>query len=255
MSGAKDSIPSMLWRASRGPQLWVAGPETIEQMIKDGDKDVQEVKTPPVEEGLKALFDERLTAALAIADQLPVCPIYEPSLVDLYDDIRFSILFGMNGNAINLCGMLLEFVLKYVRFLKDHGEDETFNQEIWSDYIEKPMLNSAIEKARKEGFIDENIETRLKLFKDDVRNPYAHFNVQKITEHVVFGKTQVRNTKTGETTEEDVPASHSPVFQLIAKRKVDEHQVLKVFIFVDSVVHHVIARLFEMGKEGPDTTK
>jgi hypothetical protein len=133
--------------------------------------------------------------------------------------------------------------------LKDHGKDETFNQEIWSEYIEKPMLHNAIEKARKEGFIDENVEARLKLFKDDVRNPYAHFNVQKITEHVVFGKTQVRNTKTGETTEEDVPASHSPVFQLIAKRKVDEHQVLKVFIFVDSVVHHVISRLFEMEKE------
>lgn len=57
MSGAKDSISSMLWRASRGPQLWVARPETVEQMIKDGDKDVQEVQTPPVEEGLKTLFE------------------------------------------------------------------------------------------------------------------------------------------------------------------------------------------------------
>ena len=101
MSGKKDSISAMLWRANRGPQVWVARPELVEQLIKDGDKDVQEVETPPVDEGLKALFNDRLTLALAIADQLPICPIYEPPLVELYDDIRFSILFGMHGNAIN----------------------------------------------------------------------------------------------------------------------------------------------------------
>ena len=41
-------------------------------------------------------------------------------------------------------------------------------------------------------------------------------------------------------------ASLNPTFQLIAKRKVDELQVLKVFNFVDSVVHHVIARLLQI---------
>lgn len=249
MAGAKDSISAMLWRANRGPQLWVAHPRQVERMIEQGDKDIKEVETLPVEEGLRALFDERLRKGLEIQSQLPICPIYEPPLVELYDDIRFSILFGMHGNAINLCGVLLEFVLKHVRFLRDHGREEAFNQAAWTEYVEKQTLHNAIERARKEGFIDDNIETRLKSFKDDVRNPYAHFNIQKITEHVVFGQTQVRNFTTGETTVEDVPASMSPAFQLIAKRKLDEHQVLKVFIFVDSVVHHVISRLLEMDQE------
>ena len=155
MGAAKDSISAMLWRANRGPQVWVARPELVERMLKDGDKDIKEVETPPVNEGLKALFEKRLSEALQVVDQLPNCPIYEPPLVELYDDIRFSILFGMHGNAINLCGTLLEFVLKYVRFLRDYGRKEAFNQDAWTTYIEKQTLHNAIERARKEGFIDE----------------------------------------------------------------------------------------------------
>ncbi len=246
MSSGEDDVSKMLWRAARSGTVCVAQPELIEQLLKEGDKNVSEVKHVPVEEGLKAIFAQRLLAAQRIVDKLLPCPIYEPPLVELYDDIRLSIIFGMNGNAINLCGVLLEFILKYVRFLRDHGRDVTFNNLAWSKYIESSTLHNAIELARSDGFIDDEIRDRLISFKEDVRNPYAHFNIQKITEYAVFGNTVVKDYATGQERVEDVPASLSPTFQLLAKRKFDELQVIKVFDFVDSVVQHVIVKLREI---------
>jgi hypothetical protein len=52
-----------------------------------------------------------------------------------------------------------------------------------------------------------------------------------------------KNVETGEERIVELPASTSPTLQIIAKDRMDENSVMKVFEFADRIVQHLFAML------------
>ena len=238
-----DSIDRLVYRALRGNELVVASSSTIHKAIESGEPFEEQPRLSP-EDAITKLFDERKQHALKVASIILPCPIPETPILYLYDQIRLCVLFNTNGAAITFCGILLEYTLKYTTYRQENHGNLNFDSEAWQKF-EGLTLSPAIVRARKAALIDGEIEKRLRAFAKELRNRYSHFNIQKITENAVFGNVKQRNCETGEEQIVELRASSSPTLQIIAKEKMDELTVLNVFQFVDSVVHHLFAKLHE----------
>lgn len=236
-----DSIHALVFRALRGNQLVVASSETIEKAIEKGEPITAEPELS-IEAAIDKLFEHRRNKAQVFASKLLPCPVPETPILYLYDQIRQCILFDMNGAAITFCGILIEYALKYATFIRETGGGSTFDSAIWEEF-EGITLVPAIVRAKKAGLINDEEETQLREFAKELRNRYSHFNIQKITEGVIFENVKERNIKTGQTQIIELPASRSPTLQIIAKEKLDEMTVFKVFDFCDRVVGNLFARL------------
>jgi len=236
-----DSIEALVSRLLRGTEIVMMSPETLSQVKQQGGP-IKTVELPSLEESLDKLFETRKQKALQLARDLPPCPTYDLPLLYLYDEIRQCILFGLNGTAITLCGILLEFALKYAIYLKEHPGETNFDSEVWERFEESLTLRPAINQARRVGLLDEQQANQLHDFAKDFRNTYTHFNIQKITKGATFPGVKVKDINTGNITVRDLPASHSPALQILAKAKIDEDQIFNVFRFVDEVVNHLYAQ-------------
>ncbi len=236
-----DVINGLVFRALRGTEMIVASPETIKDAIEKG-LPIREQQRLSVEEAINKLFDYRKQHALQFASNILPCPIPETPILYLYDQISQCILFDMNGAAITFCGSLVEYTLKYATYMKENPGAADFDSVAWNEF-EEITLVPAIVRAKKAGLIDDEIEKRLRSFAKDLRNRYSHFNIQKITAGAVFGKVKAKNIETGAESEIELPASKSPTLLIIAKEKMDELNVLKVFEFADRVVQHLFVTL------------
>ena len=86
---------------------------------------------------------------------------------------------------------------------------------------------------------------RLQEFREDIRDPYSHYNIRKITRNVIAGRVKVFNLETGKYEEKDILAEQNPTIQAVAKPLIDKRNVLYVFHFADEVVKYVLKRLKE----------
>jgi hypothetical protein len=242
MTAAMDSIEALVFRLLRGAEIVMMHPETL-SLAKQHGEPIKTVELPPLEESLDKLFETRKQKAFQLARDLPPCPTFELPLLYLYDEIRQCILFGLDGTAITLCGILLEFALKYAIYLKEHPGETNFDSEAWERFEESLTLRPAINQARRVGLLDETQANQLHDFTKDFRNTYSHFNIQKITKGATLAGVKVKDINTGTITVRDLPASHSPALQILAKAKIDEAEVFNVFRFVDDVVNHLYAQV------------
>ena len=238
---AQDSIHGLVFRALRGTELVVANPATIQKAIEKGEPISEE---PPlsIDAAINRLFDQRRKHALSLASTLLPCPISDAPILYLYDQIRLCILFKLNGAAITFCGILVEYALKYTTYARENPGITSFDSAAWGAF-EEITLGPAITRARKAGLIDEQNENNLRAFAKELRNKYSHFNIQEITKGAVFGKVKAKNFDTGEEKIIELSASQSPTLQIIAKDKMDEMNVMKVFQFADRVVQHLFVML------------
>jgi hypothetical protein len=232
-----DSVHALVHRALRGNQLVVANPETIKRGIQKGEP-ITEIDELPAHVAINRLFEDRRQKAQAIASQLLPCPVEDAPVLHLYDQIRQCILFGLNGTALVLCGMLVEYALKASLYHKEIGSETPFDTTAWEKY-EKITLGPAIDRAKKEGIIDDAKAKSLQGFRG-FRNRYSHFNIQRVTRDFVFTNVEERNIETGETQFIELPASQTPTLQVIAKEVLDEAVVLRVFRFCDDIVRSVM---------------
>ena len=76
-----------------------------------------------------------------------------------------------------------------------------------------------------------------------VTSRWFHYNIQKITEHVIAEGVKVLNTETGEHEEKDIEARDNPSIQTVVKPIVDKHYVLNVFHFADEVVKYLSGKV------------
>ena len=221
-----DSIDRLVWRALRGHKVAVSSLATIQQAKEKGVQ-ITEASRLSIQDAINKLFDERRQHALSIASRLLPCPIADTPVLYLYDQIRLCMLFNLNGAAITFCGILVEYALKYATYIKENPSATSFDTAAWGEF-EEIALAPAISRAKKAGLIDERIEKALRSFKDDLRNKYSHFNIQKITKDLVFDRSIEKNVATGE---DKIVAltPNTPILQIIAKDRLDEEQVLKVF--------------------------
>jgi hypothetical protein len=231
-----DSIDRLVWRALRGHEVAVSNLATLQQ-AKDKGIPVTEAPRLSINDAINKLFDERRQHALSVASHLLPCTIVDTPILYLYDQIRLCMLFNLNGAAITFCGILVEYALKYATYIRENPGATSFDTAAWEKF-EKLTLAPAIDRAKKAGLIDERIKKALHSFKDELRNKYSHFNIQKITKDLVFDRSIEKNLATGE---EKIVAltPNTPTLQIIAKDRLDEEQVLKVFKFADKLVIHL----------------
>ena len=233
-----EDIEKIMRDLAVGSDTIIVNPKTLEELRAYGVP-LDIVPAPTIER----LFDERKKIALLKIGQLPSLPKRLPPVVQaLYQEIRECIFFGLNGAAITMSAILIEFVLKHAAFIKEAGGYEMANPQDW-DQFENMELGPAISRAKRAGVIDAKMAKRLHSFRETIRNPYSHFNIKKITYGVVAERVKQVDTTTGAVTEVDMAAKDHPMIQAQVKPWVDEHNVLMVFAFADEVVKYLLSQI------------
>ena len=218
----------------------IANPDDIEK-LKDQGLPIRVVPSKTIPE----LFEERLDSAVDIAKYLPTLPDrLPPAIKSLYQEIRECIFFGLNGAAITLAGNLIEFTLKHATYVKEVGGYQKYDSTKW-DGFETIKFATAINRAKRAGLVPSKMAKQLQSFREDIRNPYSHYNIRKITNDVIAGKVKKINLASGEIEEVDIPAKDDPMIQAQVKPWVDQQRVLDVFQFADMVVKFLIFKLNE----------
>ncbi len=231
----EPDINELLAKHFEGATQFISTPETLKQMVRAGLKfDKQKPITD--EEYVDQLFAGRQAKAKEFIKQLPTPPdIALPPLTSLYDEIRECILFGLNGGAITLSAILVEFAIKHAIVDRTKGV-EVYDKDEW-DRIEARELGKVIDEAAKLKLFDDDEIKLLKTFKDKVRNPYLHYNIKKITTGAVMPEVSGYNIKTKKIEKQyNLKAEDNPFLWQLAKRHIDEASVLNYFQFADSVV-------------------
>jgi hypothetical protein len=190
--------------------------------------------------------------AEALLANLPARPeMAAPSIMSLYDETWRAILLGLHGAAIVMCGNLIEYVLKYAIYTCKAGGFARFDPDDWAP-IETMTFDPAIRETFKLGLIDDDQRDILVEFKNTVRNPYSHHNIQKIVKGSVANQVQVMNMETGEVSEQNIDADKNLVIAAQVKPLVDQANVLRHFDLAHQVVHSVYETLLQ---RFPDASK
>lgn len=232
-------IERLISQLAEQSQIQIANPSDLQRLVEQGVLS-QKPQERTLAESVEILFETRKKVAVELAARMPgEPPPGHPSIDSLYNEIRESILFGLNGAAITLCGILVEYALKYAAYTIDVGGLQKYDPGLWDNY-ETKTFGPAVDAAAAFGLLTPDWVKALKSFKDTVRNPYNHYNIKKITKDVVAKGVKILKLDTGEIEEKDIPALDSPVIQTQAKPFIDRTLVLEVFHFADKVVRHLL---------------
>src|SRR5262245_4352166 len=235
-------LEQILSKLAEGSTETIANLDDIERLRSEGFPFEVKASLPP-EHAIARLFRDRQERAVQLVRMFPLgLPPGTPSVESLYKEILECILFGVNGAAITLCGILIEFALKYASYIVEVGGFAKFDPGRW-DRFEKMALEPTIRCAAKNGLLTADQEGRLRSFKDGVRNPYNHYNIRKITANVICPRVKKLNIVTKKVEILDLPAKDHPQLQPAAKRWVDREQVLVVFGFADQVVRDLLGKI------------
>ena len=238
-----DNIKGKFDRLAEGCDMIIAPFASRDELDRRG-LHCQVVPAKTIDE----LFAERQGLASEVIRQLPPIPedLDLPHAIKcLYQEILECILFGLNGAAITLCGNLIEFVLKHVTFIREQGGYQNYDSDKWDAFEEMDLFN-AIGRAKKQGLLESRRARRLSEFRQDIRNPYSHYNIRKITHHMVAGGVKVMDLASGESEIRDIEAKDDPAIQAVAKPWVDKQNVLRVFYFTDEVLRYLVTKLGEL---------
>lgn len=234
-SDGEEDINEILAPYMKDATQFIASTSTLQHLLDKGLK-LDENIPESAEEYLDRVFDERKKAAREIIDKLPVNPdIPLPPIQSLYNEIKECILFGLNGAAISLSAVLVEFAIKHAIVDRNSGV-EIYNKAEWTR-VEKMELGRVIAEAEKLKLFDEDGINQLVQFKKNIRNPYLHYNIKEITKDVVMKEAFAYNSVTNRVEKKyNLKAEDSPFLWQLGKEKVDEETVLVALKFADSVV-------------------
>ncbi len=129
-------------------------------------------------ESLKKSLSENL-------DKLPnrELPFMEPHLRAIYFETYFLIAQGFYNSSLVLCGILLESLIK----------EKLFMDEISDEELEKMNFGQAIKKAKDKNLLSPDEINFLEIKRDNLRNPYAHYNKMKLSEGIYFPVWKIEN--------------------------------------------------------------
>ncbi len=228
-----SDIDDFLSNLVKGSTHIVSSPKTIKDLQAKGVKfDKPIVKT--TKQVVDDLFEQRKEVALSNISKIPSAPkLAIPTINFLYDEIRECILFGLNGAAISLCAILVEFALKQAIVRKK--SKKLYDITEW-DRIENIELGNTINEARQLNIIDDKTKEALLSFKNTIRNPYLHYNIKRITKDVGAKGVKKVDINTRRVEEKDLLAKDNPVLWGLAKKFIDRERVLDVFTFADDIV-------------------
>jgi hypothetical protein len=224
-----------------GSNRIIANPETIKKLREKGIP-IKKGPQKTIEESIEILFSERKKLAIDLVKKLPDAPnVAAPAIESLYNEILECIIFGLNGAAITLSGILVEFVLKYTIVVKETGGFK-YDAQLW-DKIESITLAPTINRANKAGLISGEEAKKLNDFKDYIRNPYNHYNIKRITSSAVWQNVKKLNIETQEVEEVDIAAKDDPVVQAQVKPYIDKQRALEIFEYANQLIKILFSRI------------
>lgn len=234
-----SDLDDFLANISAGASHVITSPKTIRELQEKGVK--FDTRTPrTANQIIEDLFQERKENAVASVAMFPSTPnMAIPTIGFLYDEIKECILFGLNGAAISLSAVLVEFALKHAIIKKLRGN--TYDKSEW-DRLENKELGPAIEESRKLNIIDTKTEEALISFKNTIRNPYLHYNIKRITNNVVARNVKKVDTRTRKSEEVDILAEDNPIVWGFAKKFADRERVVDTFVFADRIVKYLFEK-------------
>ncbi|MCI5220524.1 MAG: hypothetical protein D3914_15350 [Candidatus Electrothrix sp. LOE2] len=236
----KEDIEIKWDKLSDEADVIVANPDDKETLRKMGFS----LSSSP-SKTIDELFQERSLSATEISKHFPPLPNnLPPAIQSLYQEIRECIIFGLNGAAITLSGNLVEFSLKHVTYIKEIGGYQDYDEEKWESF-EKIELAEAIGRAKKTGLLSKEWAKRLNSFREEIRNPYSHYNIKKITEDAEAEGVKIINLSSGKIVEKNILAKEDPVVQAQAKPLVDKDLVFPVFNFTDTAIKYFFTELYK----------
>lgn len=231
----EQDINELLASYAADATQFIASTSTLKKLTEMGlklDKPLEETADSYIDR----IFEERKKVAKEVIASMPTRPnIPLPPIISLYDEISECILFGLNGAAISLSAVLVEFAIKHA--IVDHKKGtELYDKAEWNR-VEKKELGPIIGEAEELGLFDEEDIKKLIHFKNTIRNPYLHYNIKEITKDVIMQEAFAYNAETNKVEKKfNLRAEDNPFLWELGKRKVDEGEVLGVFNFADSVV-------------------
>ena len=231
-------IEKIMEELSKGSNRIIVNPRDLEKLKRQGIPfDI--IPSPTISE----LFDQRKEKAHTIAQYLPNLPQRLPPVIQaLYQEIRECIFFGLNGPAITMSAILIEYVIKHTTYIFEAGGYENSDPKKWDEF-EDLDLAKAINRAKSAGILNSKTAKRLHSFRKTIRNPYSHYNIKEITKNVVAKNVKRVDTNTGDIKEMDIDAKDNPMIQAQSKPFMDEYHVLPVFHFADEIVKYLLPKI------------
>src|SRR5574341_756933 len=153
-----EDIDKVMEELAKESDRIIVNPKTLEE-IKSMGVPFEVVPSPSIE----GLFEKRKQHAIQQIRQLPALPKGLPSDIQaLYQEIRECIFFGLNGAAITMSSILIEFVLKHTTFITEAGGYQNANTQNWDEF-ENMDLSTAINRAKRASILDAKMAKRLQL--------------------------------------------------------------------------------------------
>jgi hypothetical protein len=235
-------IQTLLAELTKEGGEFILNPVAVVQLKEQGVP-FDEPRQLTLKESIELLFQKRMDKALEIAEKLPSPPaLASPAIESLYNEIRECIIFGLNGAAITLSTILVEFMMKFAAYKVEMGGFALYDAERWDEF-EQLDFSGAIARANKNGLLMKENRKLLNEFRHRHRNPCNHYNIKKITETVVAKNVTKISLKTLAVEQVDIEAKDDPIIQAQAKPLVDAQSVMNVFEFADSVVKALFEKL------------
>ncbi|MFA6023090.1 MAG: hypothetical protein WC781_03305 [Candidatus Pacearchaeota archaeon] len=210
-------------------------------------------------ENLKVKLNENL-------DKLPneELPFMESHLRALYFQAYFLTAYGFYNASLVLCGILLEVITKEKLFIEGVKDEE----------IEKMNFGNAISKCKSLNCLIPEELNFLESKRDELRNPYAHYNKIKLTKDKYVPTWEVPNAveklielaglvTSGKITEEQArkelikgqplmfksSKEFRPIAQAV-KSEEDKIKAIPIFLEIDKFVREFAIKYFK-GDESP----
>jgi hypothetical protein len=206
----------------------VVNPETL-QKLKDRGLPI-ESKFIPYKDYLEKLFAEKRKVAESEMNSFPALSddIGNAAISSLYEEIRECYAFGLYGAVIILSIILLEISFKYVIFNERKLSDPNSK---WED-IESLNFISVINNLSTLGKLSPEEKAVLVKFNVEIRNPYIHYNLQKLVADIGIEKLPMINTETAEVeTLTDVKLTEHPSLWFAGKKHRDKTQFKDILNF------------------------
>lgn len=222
-----NTLLTKLLEESGGTTI-ILNPKTLLKLQKSGLKlDQQALITH--QEQIEKLFEAKRKMAMDILKIIPTFPNAQiPVIGFLWNEIVECVLFGNNGAAISLSAILVEYALKEAIVKKKYSDK--YNAKEW-DRVEKIEFDSAIKEAKELDILSGDNIVEFQNFKNQIRNPYLHYNIKKITRGVYLDKAKKVNMETREVEDVQLNTENDPILWPHAKKFVDKNNLKEVLNF------------------------
>lgn len=202
----------------KGADTIVASSKTIVDMQKNG-LSIENTFTN-YEDYIEKLLNEKKTIAKQLIHKLPRLDenVANSTIQALYKEVQECFVLGMSGACITLSSILLELALKYRLY---HEKCKGDKSSLW-EQIEKLDFTRTVNQLRKMSIISLAEKKELDSFNASVRNPYVHYNIQKLVGEAIFSQLKSIDIKTKKVTiHKNVKVGEKPFLWFFAKKFLD----------------------------------